>query len=196
MRQAGKNRTVHLAVIGVMSALATLVYFVLPEVPLVPGVEYLKFDFSDIPALLTGFLLGAWQGAAVELLKNLLHLFRSTSVGIGELMNTVLGAVLIFVMAFGTKLFSARFNKSRFSPAVYFLSATLTVAAAVVAGWLLNLLLTPLYLVIMGLPVVRETVFAGVVGSTLLNAVKAAFNLFPFYPVYFAVCRAFSKIGS
>ena len=189
-----KNKIVRLAVIGVMSALSTLIYFVLPEIPLVPGVEYLKFDFSDIPALLTGFLLGAWQGAAVELLKNLLHLFRSTSVGIGEVMNTVLGAAMIFAMALFGKLLSKKCKKSRLSPAVYFVSAALTVAVTVAVGWALNLLLTPLYLKIMGLPVVKQTVFAGVTGSTLLNAVKAAFNLFPFYPVYFAVCRAFSKI--
>ena len=48
---------VNMALIGVMTALSTVIYMFFPEVPLVPGVDYLKIDFSDIPAILLGVVV-------------------------------------------------------------------------------------------------------------------------------------------
>ena len=62
-------------------------------VPLVPS--FLKFDFSDLPALITSFSLGPVWGVLVELIKNLVHLpFTGTS-GVGELANFIIGAMLV-----------------------------------------------------------------------------------------------------
>lgn len=57
-----------------------------------------------------------------------------------------------------------------------------------------NGLLTPLYFRIMGIPLTTAGVLAGVWGSTLLNAVKAALNLLPLYPLYLAVYRASERL--
>ena len=91
-------------------------------------------------------------------------------------------------------LFSRLLKKDAFSAPVYYLSGIGAVAASVLAGWLLNAALTPLYFTVMGIPITAASVMAGVWGSTLLNAVKAAFNLLPFFPVYYALNKAFSKI--
>ena len=79
---ARKNPVLSLTVIGAMSALATVIYLLFPEIPLVPGVEYLKIDLSDIPALLTGVILGPLPGIAVEVIKNGIHLLRTTTFGL------------------------------------------------------------------------------------------------------------------
>ena len=52
--------------IAVMSALSTVLYLVLPEIPIVPGIDYLKIDFSDIPAIIAGVTFGPLSGVCVE----------------------------------------------------------------------------------------------------------------------------------
>ena len=47
-----KNKKVfNLTIVGLMTAIATVIYMVFPEVPIVPGVDYMKVDFSDFPAI-------------------------------------------------------------------------------------------------------------------------------------------------
>lgn len=60
-----------------------------------PG--FIKFDFSDLPALLGSFSIGPVYGILIELIKNLLHLAVSSSGGIGELSNFILGAVFVAI---------------------------------------------------------------------------------------------------
>ena len=191
-----KRHTIKLCVVGVMSALATVIYMFFPEIPLVPGVDYLKIDFSDMPAVLSGIMMGPAAGIAVEIIKNAIHLFRTTTVGIGELMNIGIGSAMILTVCLCSKSFSKWLKKDKLSPAVYFTSAAAGVLATIIAGWLLNAALTPVYFSLVGIPITWASIFAGVVGSTLLNTVKAALSLLPFYPVYFALNRAFGKIRS
>lgn len=191
---ARKNPVLSLTVIGAMSALATVIYLLFPEIPLVPGVEYLKIDLSDIPALLTGVVLGPLPGIAVEVIKNGIHLLRTTTFGIGELMNIGVGAVIVWGLHGFSTLFSRLLRKPLMHAAVFYSAAALTIATAIAAGWLLNGLLTPLYFRIMGIPLTTAGVLAGVWGSTLLNAVKAALNLLPLYPLYLAVYRASERL--
>ena len=82
-----------IAVTGIMSAVAAVLMMLEFPVPLVPS--FLKFDFSDLPALITSFSLGPVWGVLVELIKNLVHLpFTGTS-GVGELANFIIGAMLV-----------------------------------------------------------------------------------------------------
>ena len=62
------KRTVNIAIVGIMSALATVAYMLLPEIPLVPGVDYLKIDISVIPVVLTGISFGIPSGIAVSVI--------------------------------------------------------------------------------------------------------------------------------
>lgn len=176
-----KNRQLFSGIlVGVMTALATVIYLIFPEIPLVPGVEYLKIDLSDIPALITGLSIGPVYGILVELLKNLLHLFRTTTFGIGEAINLGIGTVMVIGMHIGC---FPHGRDVKLSPLRYYLSAVVTILLTVIAGWLLNLLLTPLFYTIMHWPLTKATLMAGVWGSTLLNAIKCAVTVLPFYPV-------------
>ncbi len=85
-----------MAVVGILSAAAyVLMLFELPVPFLMPS--FIKFDFSDLPALLGAFALGPLFGVAVELIKNLLHALVTQSFGVGELSNFILGAVFVAV---------------------------------------------------------------------------------------------------
>lgn len=63
-----------LVLIGIMSGLAFALYFL--EIPLgflFPAAPYLKIEFSDIPAILTGIAAGPSAGIIIQLIKNVLH---------------------------------------------------------------------------------------------------------------------------
>ena len=77
-----------------LSAIAAALMFLEFSVPLIPS--FVKLDISDLPALLATFSLGPVYGVAVCLIKNIISLTHSTSSGVGELCNFLLGAVFVF----------------------------------------------------------------------------------------------------
>ena len=83
-----------LTVTAIMSAISAVLMFLEFSVPIVPS--FLKFDFSDLPAVITSFALGPVWGVIVELLKNLIHLPFTHTSGVGELANFIIGALLVF----------------------------------------------------------------------------------------------------
>ncbi|MBE6804288.1 MAG: ECF transporter S component [Ruminococcaceae bacterium] len=189
-----KNKKVfNLTIVGLMTAIATVIYMVFPEVPIVPGVDYMKVDFSDFPAILTGVIFGPVQGILVEVFKNLIHLTRTTTFGIGEIMNIVIGSSMILSMSYSVKTFKKIFKSNKINLKIYFISSAITIIIAIVMGWIANLVFTPIFYNIMGIPLVTETYLAGVWGSTTLNSIKAIFNILPFFPIYFAIEKGVKK---
>lgn len=91
------NRTKirYMAVTAVLSATAFVLQYIEVPLPFVPS--FIKFDFSDLPALIGAFSLGPVCGILTELVKNLLHSFVSQSFGVGEVSNFLLGAVFVGV---------------------------------------------------------------------------------------------------
>ena len=80
-----------------MTAMLAAVSFVLQflefNVPFVPA--FIKMDFSDLPALIGAFALGPTSGVVIALIKNVLHLFMTSSGGVGELSNFILSALFV-----------------------------------------------------------------------------------------------------
>lgn len=88
-----------IAVTGMLSALAFVLQYIEFPIPmLIPG--FIKFDFSDLPALIGAFAFGPIAGVVIELIKNLLHCLVSQSATVGELSNFILGAVFTFCAGF------------------------------------------------------------------------------------------------
>ena len=78
------------------AAMLAAVSFVLQflELPMPLSPAFARFDFSDLPALIGAFAYGPLWGAVIELIKNLLHLMRSATGGVGELANFLMGSAL------------------------------------------------------------------------------------------------------
>lgn len=57
--------------------------------------SFLQLDFSELPALIASFSLGPLSGVAVCLIKNLVHLLATSTGGVGELSNFLLGAAFV-----------------------------------------------------------------------------------------------------
>lgn len=91
----GSQPMIHkMTVAAMLSAVAFVLMYIEFPVPLVP--PFIKFDFSDLPALLAAFSLGPVYGVAVCLIKNLVHLPVSNSLMIGELSNFLISACFTF----------------------------------------------------------------------------------------------------
>jgi riboflavin transporter FmnP len=193
MSNKRNQKIFNLTIVGLMTAIATVIYMVFPEINIVPGANHLKVDFSDFPAILTGVIIGPIQGILVEVVKNIIHLTRTTTVGIGEIMNIILGSSMIISMWGFIKLFKKVFKENKITLKTYLLASTVTIVIAIIVGWIANMIFTPIFYKVMGFPLVSETYWAGVWGSTTLNSIKALFNIVPFFPIYLVLEKAIKK---
>ncbi len=84
------NAARRIAITGILAALSAVLMMLSFNIPVVPS--FLKFDISEMPALLAAFAFGPVEGALVCLIKNLINLPFTTTGGVGELSNFLLGA--------------------------------------------------------------------------------------------------------
>ena len=75
---------------AMLSAVAYLLAFVEFPVPLSPS--FARMDLSDLPALIGAFAFGPFSGLLIELVKNALQLLTTSTGGIGEIANFLMGA--------------------------------------------------------------------------------------------------------
>ena len=82
-----------LVVMAMLSAIATVVYYLDFPVPLMPG--FIKMDLSNVISLLASFALGPVEGMVVCLIKNVVQLIikgAGTTMGIGNIFDFVTSA--------------------------------------------------------------------------------------------------------
>ena len=143
---------------AVLSALSTVLMMLSFSVPFMPS--FLKLDFSELPALIASFSMGPVSGVLVCLIKNLLNLPFSTTGGVGELCNFLLGAC--FVLPAGLIY---RFRKNRRTA---LLAALLGALAMAFASLPLNYFITyPMYMKFLPLEQIigmYQAIFPGVNG--------------------------------
>ena len=83
-----------LAVTALLGAVATILMFLSFPLPfLIP--PFIKMDFSELPALLAAFSMGPLSGVAVCLIKNLINVLFTTTGGVGELCNFLMGVCFV-----------------------------------------------------------------------------------------------------
>ena len=88
------TKTHKIAVTAILSAVATVLMFISFPIPfLIP--PFVKMDFSELPALLAAFSMGPVSGVMVCLVKNLINLLFTTTSGVGELCNFLLGVCFV-----------------------------------------------------------------------------------------------------
>ena len=75
---------------ALLSAMAYVLAFVEFPVPLSPS--FARMDLSDLPALIGAFAFGPISGLLIELVKNTLQLLTTSTGGIGEIANFLMGA--------------------------------------------------------------------------------------------------------
>ena len=88
-----RNKTYKIAMIGMLSAIAFVMEALNFSIPIMPS--FIKLDFSELPALIGSFAMGPLSGVLICLIKNLLNLLHTTTGGVGELSNFLLGSVFV-----------------------------------------------------------------------------------------------------
>jgi len=84
--------------ISILSVIAFILMQIEFPIPIFPS--FLKIDLSDLPALIGGFALGPIVGILIELFKNLMHLIQTSTSGVGELANFLVGIALVVPASF------------------------------------------------------------------------------------------------
>lgn len=91
---AGRTPAVHsartISMTAMLTAVAYLLAFIEFPVPLSPS--FARMDLSDLPALIGAFAFGPVTGLLIELFKNALQLLTTSTGGVGELANFLMGA--------------------------------------------------------------------------------------------------------
>ncbi len=96
-----KVNTRTITVIGMMSAMAFVIYYLDFPVPLMPS--FIKLDLSNVVSLIAAFALGPIEGVIVCFIKNLIHLLvkgYASTMGVGNLFDFVTSAVFCFTAGF------------------------------------------------------------------------------------------------
>ncbi|HEX3038668.1 MAG TPA: ECF transporter S component [Caproiciproducens sp.] len=134
-----------IAQIGVLTAIATVL--MLFEFPLWFAPGFYKIDLSDVPILIGSFAIGPLAGLIMEFIKNLLNLMinGTTTGGIGELSNFVIGCALVLPSAVIYKQ-----QKTKKGAVIGLITGTVCL---ILAGCLLNAyVLLPVYAKVFHMP--------------------------------------------
>ena len=120
---------------GSMCAIGTLLSFI--EFPLLPGVTWLKFDASNMPAMVAGFAYGPAGGVAVGIVTAIIH---------GLLMADFTGALMNILVVTCFVLPAALIYKKKRTYKFAIIGLVFSIIAGVIGSIIGNLLLTPSWL--------------------------------------------------
>jgi riboflavin transporter len=135
-KQTNRNRVRWIAKTGILAGIAVVLMYLEFSIPLMPS--FLKFDFSEIAVMLATFSMGPLTGILVELLKNLIHYPFTSSNGVGEIANFLVGSAFV-----GTAGIIYRYYKTRAGAAISMASGT--VAMTLVACLVNYFIVLPFY---------------------------------------------------
>ncbi len=159
--------------ISMLAALGTVLMLLDFPLPIFPS--FLKFDLSDVPAVIGAFAMGPMAGVVVELLKNILKIIvRSNTGGVGELANFLVGIAYVLPIALVYERWPDR-------KGVFWGSALATVSGALFAGLLNYFIFIPAYAVVLGYPVDAFIGMAAKINSAVVDLrTLVVFAIVPF----------------
>jgi riboflavin transporter FmnP len=94
-----RRNVVKLTVVANLTALSILLYFLKFPLPFMFP-SFLEIQFSNLPAIIGGFALGPIGGASIVVIRYLIKLLSSTSAGVGELIDLLIGLSTVLVSSF------------------------------------------------------------------------------------------------
>ena len=129
---SGRWSTKRIAMYALFVALSMAVSFV--EFPIVPGVEWLKYDPSGIVSLVAGFAYGPAAAVIVSVLGFLPHLFTNT-------WGTLMAVLVDWALSVPAALIYRR-NKTRKGAVIGIIVGAIAALAVAIVG---NMIVTPFY---------------------------------------------------
>ncbi|WP_026624590.1 ECF transporter S component [Eggerthia catenaformis] len=169
-----KINTKTLVIVSMLGAIAALLMFIEISLPFAP--TFVKFDISDLPVLISGFLFGPFLGVLTAVIKIIIKLLikPTSTFFIGEFSNFILSVVFM-----GTASFIYRKHRTKKYAVIGVALATLwTSVVAIISNWLL---IFPLYAKMFGMTMESIVKMASAINPLVKNtATMFFFSLFPF----------------
>ena len=174
-----RRRTMWLAKMGVMLAVAVLISFI-PTPPIFPAFNFIRYEWSDIPLLIGAFAFGVPSGLLLAFLSILLNAL------LGGAESALYGAVMHFI-AIGTYIVVSgliyRSKKNKVRAIVGLLCGTIAMTIVMVPA---NLFVTPYFMnVFMGVPMTIKDIIPlllpAIVPINLIKGLASAFLVFLLY---------------
>lgn len=193
-KQAKKLNIYKMVAVAMLTAIAEVLYML--DFPIFAGpFAFLKFDFSDIAALIGGICFGPGAGVIIELLKNLFHVFikgLGSTMGFGDLMNFIVGSAYIvpFVLCFNE--FSKKMKKS----VAILVSSVIGCLALIGIGAAANYFVAPLYFKYFVGQVISDEFLIGYLSyACIINVIKGVMLSAVAYPVIFVLVDKLKKVA-
>ena len=167
--------------VGILAAMSFILMFVQFPIPVAP--PFMKVDLADVPALIGGFSMGPIYGVLIQLIKNILNLSKTSTYGVGEISNFVVGGLFVFVSSSIYKK-----NKTKKNATIAMICGVLVMS---LAATLSNaFVIFPLYGKAMG---VDMNAFVAIAHKTN-SLVKSYFTMMIFAIVPFNLIKGFIEI--
>lgn len=152
--------TRQLSTVAILAAIAAVLFMI--EIPVI---LFYKLDLSSLPVLLGAFAMGPLPGTMILLVKALLGLLHSTSQGVGELADFIMGFAMMFPAAVVYRRMKSRKGA--------ILGMVIGTVVATIVAVLVNLyIMIPFYGVAYGMPI--EAIVG--MGQAIVPAVDSAFK--------------------
>ncbi|SFQ40481.1 Riboflavin transporter FmnP [Lachnospiraceae bacterium XBB1006] len=92
-KEQGSSKVKRMVLVAMLGAISAILMFFEIVIPFVP--PFIKFDFSELPIIIAGFVLGPVDGILTIVIKLLLKLVLkgTQTAGVGELMNFCVSAL-------------------------------------------------------------------------------------------------------
>ncbi|MGB3159916.1 MAG: ECF transporter S component [Carnobacterium sp.] len=164
-----QNRnTKKLVGVSMLAAVAFILMFF--AFPIIPGVTFLKIDFSDIPVLLGMFLYGPVAGIAIALIRTILH-YVQTGGDAGYPIGDI--ASLIATLAYSLPIYYIMSSKAENAKNIVLANILGTVSLTTILSILNAYVLIPLYFLVLNFSVgpVQKYVFYGVIPFNLIKGI-------------------------
>ena len=184
------KKLVMAALLGALAAILMVLDFNVPFVPM-----FIKFDFSDFPVLIGGFVFGPVTGVVIAFLKIVLNLLfkPTTTMFVGEASN-----FLLSVCYMGAACLYYRNHRTKKGAAVGMLLAT--VATSVLAIFSNILVMFPMYAKLFGMSMQQIVGMVSAVNpfvkdiTTMVIASLVPFNLFKYGVISIITFVSYKKI--
>lgn len=192
-KNRGRLTPKFIAGVGILSGISVVLMQIL-EFPMPFMPPFLKFDFSNLPALIGGFAYGPLTGVVIVLIKAILHLLRTSTGGVGELADFLASGSFVAVASIIYK-----HKKTRTGAVIGLCLGTLV--TAIVGGLANYYILIPFYAKVMPMeqiilisskinPLIKSTLGYVLFGAIPFNLIKAIILSVITFVVYKRASRA------
>lgn len=99
MKSFRKSSISYMSKVAIFAALSIVLYYVkMPATLIIPVFpEYLDIQFSNLPAIICGFVVGPVGGVTVVVIRSLIKLPFTGTLGVGELADLVIGVSCVLI---------------------------------------------------------------------------------------------------